>query len=56
MIALDLYDVQGQSKRFFDEASVRPLFGGCWEFLSFQEMTSDKYGATKVLWEAVLVS
>lgn len=46
--------VDGQPKRFFDEDSVRQLFGIGWNLLSLEHMATRKYIRKKSLWEVVL--
>jgi SAM-dependent methyltransferase len=50
----DYYDVDGEPKRFFDEAAVGRMFAEGWRTLSCEELTVDRYERPKVLWEAVL--
>ena len=46
--------VDGSPKRFFDEPSVRGLFGTGWRVLSLEHFTTRKYVRQKALWEAVV--
>ncbi len=46
--------VKGETKRFFDEASVNSLFAQGWNKLSLEHFVSGKYGKPKALWEVVL--
>ena len=48
------YQVNSQTKRFFDEHSVRTLFAHCWAFESLQEQTITRSGRLKAIWEAAL--
>lgn len=48
------YDVDGSSKRFFDEAEVVSLFADGWDRLSMREVTIDRYEKPKTVWEVVL--
>lgn len=52
-IAPNYYRVDGQPKRFFDEASVDALFSDGWRVLSKEHQTTGKYGLSKALWEVV---
>lgn len=47
------YLVDGQPKRFFDEAGVDEIFSGNWEVLSKEHMATRKYVKEKTLWEVV---
>jgi SAM-dependent methyltransferase len=47
------YLVDGQPKRFFDQASLIKLFCSGWDMLSMQHMLTGKYGKQKALWEVV---
>lgn len=47
------FRVDGQPKRFFDEASVQALFADGWKVLSQEHQTTAKYIRTKALWEVV---
>jgi SAM-dependent methyltransferase len=49
-----LFDVNGEPKRFFDEAAVAALFADGWHRLSLQHFVTRKYVRSKALWEAVL--
>src|SRR5262249_42254561 len=48
------YLVDGQPKRFFDEADVDRLFASGWEVLSKQHLRTRKYVRSKALWELAL--
>lgn len=52
------FEVDGQPKRFFDEAAVRAMFdagpSGGWTWLALQHQVTRKYLKPKALWEAVL--
>lgn len=48
------YSVDGQPKRFFDEADVDRLFGAGWEPVSKEHLATRKYLRKKLLWEVVL--
>lgn len=50
----NFFEVDGQPKRFFDEAAVQRLFAGGWHTLSAQHMHTRKYLRQKALWELVL--
>ena len=50
----NFYQVNGQTKRFFDEKSVRDLFPDGWRLLSAEHFISHKYAVSKALWEVVL--
>ena len=50
----NLFMMQGGMKRFFDREALEDLIGPGWKIRSLEELTVDRYGATKVLWEAVL--
>jgi SAM-dependent methyltransferase len=50
----NFYSVNGEPKRFFDQASVDELFAIGWNSLSVEHMTTSKYVRSKALWEAVL--
>lgn len=43
--------VDGQPKRFFDEAAVRALMSDGWRIERLRERETTKYGPPKVLWE-----
>ncbi len=47
------YLVDGQAKRFFDEASVDAAFGQGWKVLSKQHKITKKYLQSKALWEVI---
>ncbi|MBV8624577.1 MAG: class I SAM-dependent methyltransferase [Herbaspirillum sp.] len=46
--------VQGEAKRFFDEAAVARLFGEGWNVLGREHRTTDKYHLPKSVWEIVV--
>jgi SAM-dependent methyltransferase len=46
--------VDGERKRFFDEASIRRLFCDGWRYLSLEQYATHKYPLPKALWEVVL--
>ena len=48
------YLVDGEPKRFFDEASVNLLFATGWHCLSLEHFVTRKYIQSKALWEVVL--
>ena len=50
----NFFMVNGEPKRFFDEASVRALFTTGWRLLSLEHFTTRKYMKPKSLWEAVV--
>jgi SAM-dependent methyltransferase len=50
----DYFDVNGNAKRFFSEASARQLFEKHWHLLSIREYASFKYSHPKWLWELIL--
>jgi hypothetical protein len=45
--------VRGIEKRFFDEDSVKALFGPPWEVRALAERTTDRFGSAKTLFEIV---
>jgi SAM-dependent methyltransferase len=47
------YLVDGQPKRFYDEAAVDLLFAKGWHVLSKEHRTTRKYARSKSLWEVV---
>ena len=49
------YRVDGEPKRFFDEAAVKSLFAGGWLCQSLEHVVTRKYLKPKALWEVVLV-
>ncbi len=49
----NLFMVEGERKRFFDEAAVKSLFAEGWSQLSLEHFVSGKYVKSKALWEAV---
>jgi SAM-dependent methyltransferase len=48
------FRVDGEPKRFFDEADVDRLFGAGWRRLSLEHFVTRKYLRPKALWELVL--
>ena len=46
--------VDGEPKRFFDEAAVLALFASGWRQLSLEHFVTRKYLQSKALWEVVL--
>lgn len=50
----NFFELDGQHKRFFDEAAVQRLFATGWRELSRQHKTTRKYVRRKALWEVVL--
>lgn len=50
----DYYLVDGESKRFFDEPSIRHLFAEGWRYLSLEHYTTQKYPLPKAVWEIVV--
>ena len=54
VIEPNYYLVDGQPKRFFDEASVDQLFARGWQVLSKEHRVTTKYIHKKALWEVVL--
>ena len=53
-IEKNFFMVDGEPKRFFDEASVALLFAEGWKRLSLQHVVTRKYVKSKALWEVVL--
>ncbi|RYF80804.1 MAG: class I SAM-dependent methyltransferase [Comamonadaceae bacterium] len=50
----NFFEVDGQPKRFFDEATVKRLFATGWHERSLQHMHTRKYLRQKALWEVML--
>jgi SAM-dependent methyltransferase len=50
----NLYLMKGGLKRFFDRDAMEHLIGTGWQLQSLEELEVDRYGAPKILWEAVL--
>ncbi|MBA3594564.1 MAG: class I SAM-dependent methyltransferase [Polaromonas sp.] len=50
----NLFMVDGDPKRFFDEADVNRLFASGWRRLSLEHFVTRKYLRSKALWEVVL--
>ncbi|MFV0680215.1 hypothetical protein [Ottowia sp.] len=50
----NFFMVNGQAKRFFDEASVAELFANGWRQLSLEHFVSRKYMKPKALWEVAV--
>lgn len=53
-IESNLFLVKWGLKRFFDQESMERLIGTGWRVHCLEELTVDRYGVPKVLWEAVL--
>jgi SAM-dependent methyltransferase len=49
-----LYDVKGQTKRFFSKGDISALFTGAWLIKNMEEMTVDRYAKPKSLWELLI--
>lgn len=54
LIEANYYRVDGESKRFFDQAAIERLFADGWRILSREQYTTHKYPLPKVVWEVVL--
>lgn len=50
----NFHAIDGQEKRFFDQASLARLFDQRWRCLSMAHMTTRKYLKQKAVWEIVL--
>lgn len=50
----NFYMVNGEPKRFFNQAAVESLFTAGWNTLSLEHFATRKYVKSKALWEAVL--
>ena len=50
----NLYRVDGELKRFFDQDAVEHLIDPEWEVLSLEEKTIKRYESPKAVWEVVL--
>lgn len=50
----NFYSVDGEPKRFFDEAAVRSMYADDWNILALEHFTTRKYLKAKSLWEVVL--
>lgn len=50
----NFFRVDGEPKRFFDEAAIGLLFGAGWRRLSLEHFVTRKYLTPKALWEVVL--
>ena len=48
------YRVDGEPKRFFDEADIDRLFARGWRVLHKKEETIDRYERSKAAWEVIL--
>ncbi len=48
------FRVDGEPKRFFDEADINRLFGNGWRRQSLEHFVTRKYLLSKALWEVVL--
>lgn len=55
VIEPDYYSVDGQPKRFFDEAAARAVVAQGWQLHALAEKSTAKYGAEKWLWELAAV-
>ncbi len=53
-IEANYFLVEGEPKRFFDQASIRELFASGWNLLALEHLVCHKYGPPKALWELVL--
>lgn len=49
-----LYLIEGKLKRFFDRSEIDRLIGSRWRPLGFEEMSVDRYGAPRMVWEFAL--
>lgn len=54
MIETNFYLVDGQPKRFFDQAAIEALFDQGWQRHSLREQVVDRYAQPKMLWELVV--
>jgi SAM-dependent methyltransferase len=50
----NLFLVNGRLRRFFDREAMERMIGSEWKVHGLEELTVGRYGAQKVLWEAVL--
>ncbi|MFN3570289.1 MAG: class I SAM-dependent methyltransferase [Polaromonas sp.] len=50
----NFFRVDGEPKRFFDEADINKLFASGWRRLSVEHFVTHKYLKPKALWEVVL--
>lgn len=50
----NFFGVDGQLKRFFDREAVGRMIDPGWKIHCLEELTVDRYGVPKVLWEVVL--
>ena len=50
----DYYRVDGEAKRFFDEAAVNRMFSRGWRRLHLEETVIDRYEFPKSAWEVVV--
>lgn len=48
--------VDGEPKRFFDEASIGRLFADGWRYLALEHYLTNKYSMPKAVWEIVVES
>lgn len=48
-----LYEVNGNPKRFFDEAMLKSMFADGWELESFSTQQIDRYQQPKFIWEFI---
>ena len=49
-----IFEVDGQTKRFFDREAVLALFSVGWEVLSFEHLVTTKYVRPKAAWEVIV--
>lgn len=54
MVEPDYYLVNGQPKRFFNEAAIEQLFDAGWQLHAKAHVVTRKYIQSKALWEVVL--
>ena len=47
------YQVEGEAKRFFNQASIELLLSNGWAILSLDHMSTNKYSKPKALWECL---
>ena len=48
-----LFDVEGESKRFFNKEDIFYIFGDGWKICNLEEKTIDRFYKPKVVWEFV---
>lgn len=53
-IEQNFFSVNGEPKRFFDEASTHSMFADGWKFLSLEHFPTRKYLKPKSLWEVAV--